>query len=563
LTIGEHGVDLAGYGRVSGEAQKDRATIRAQVRAGEEWAEKNGHKIVRWYLDDPEHSYVPLPDRKEGGKLLADARLGLWRGVVVYELDRWGRKPSVIYTALDVLYEYDIQFFQVGSESDILSSEGELTFGIKASVARYDHRRLLKKMVDGRNTVVEDGAWPGGILPYGYDKELRRKRWYPIPNEMPIVGCEHWTEAGVIRAIYRWCVCDGFTGKSIARRLTQEGIPTHMNLQGRGNRKEVLSKADDRPSSGIWHPTRVREILANPMYKGVHVFGQQSKKKAPPRIERAVPPLVSVEMWEAAQVQLAANKTNSKRNAKQDYLLARKLHCVHCGRGFTGTQRPNGHILKAGWAYVCNRKKNDYYRKDIPACPLRPLREWVEASVWERVEWALRNPGDLVQELREQLGEQQGQRAEWEDNRSRLMKSLSGLETRKDRAEEAYLAGVMELDRYQAQLRRVKEEAADMNAEVAVISAQLAGLDDQERQAGVAEDVLKEVREELDEGMSWEAKRGVIERIVERVEITPPAIDGAGPRIHVVLRFAAAQEPFDNATRRSIVVKCSLTVLTA
>lgn len=549
-------MDLAGYGRVSDDYQTERATIKTQVKEVEAWADRNGHRIVRWYLDDPEHNYVPVPERKEGRKLLADARLGLWRGVVVYHLDRWGRKPSVIYPPLDDLFELGLQFFQVGSESDILSDEGELTFAIKAGVARYDWRRMLKKMVDGRNTVVADGAWPGGIVPYGYTLEQRRKRWYPVPSEDPILGCEEWSEASVIQAIFRWCVVEQMTGMQIARRLTAAGVPTHMQLPGRRNRKEVMSREDGALSAGVWLPTRVREILANPMYKGVHVFGLQSKRKDPPRIEREVPPLVTAELWDAAQVQLAANRSNSRRNAKQDYLLARKLHCVHCDRGFTGTQRPNGHVLKAGWAYVCNRKKNEYWRRDLPPCPLRPLREAVEDAVWERIEAGIRNPGEVVLRLREQLSGQAGNRGEWEQAVRQLQKLQEGLKTRESRAEEAYLAGVMPLDRYRDQIGKIRGEAADIAADVAVYQSRLSGLDDQEKQAELAEGVLARLRARLDEGLTWKVKRAVIEQVLERVEVSPPVSPGGKPRLNLVLRFVA--EPFGSDTLAGSVTMCSV-----
>jgi site-specific DNA recombinase len=548
-------MDLAGYGRVSDDYQAERATIKTQVKEVEAWAARNGHRVVRWYLDDPEHSYVPVAERKNGGKLLADAKLGIWRGVVVYSLDRWGRKPSVIYPPLDDLFTCDIQFFQVGSESDILSDEGELTFAIKAGVARYDHRRLLKKMVDGRNTCVDDGAWVGGIVPYGYTLELRRQRWYPVASEEPILGCEEWSEAAVIRAIYSWCVLEQMTGMQIARRLTAAGIPTHMRLRDRRNRKEVLTKAGDL-STGLWHPTRVREILANPMYKGLHVFGHQSKKKDPPRIERAVPALVSEELWDAAQAQLAANKSNSRRNAKQDYLLARKLYCVHCSRGFTGTQRPNGHLLAEGWAYVCNRKKNEYWRKDLPSCPLRPLREAVEKILWERIEEGIRNPGAVAARLREQLGEQAQHRGEWVQAIAQLRKLQEGLNARMARAEEAYLAEVMSLDRYRLQLDKIREDGAALAADIASHQSRLASLEDQERQSDAAVEILTQLRGKIDQGITWKTRREIVERIVERVNVFPPSAPGSPPRFELVLRFVGA--PYEAATPAGGVIKCSL-----
>ena len=51
-----------------------------------------GMEIVGSYLDGGISGMIPLEKRPEGGRLLEDANNGLFKQVVVYRLDRIGRK---------------------------------------------------------------------------------------------------------------------------------------------------------------------------------------------------------------------------------------------------------------------------------------------------------------------------------------------------------------------------------------------------------------------------------------------------------------------------------------
>lgn len=62
-------------------------------------------------------------------------------------------------------------------------------------------------------------------------------------------------------------------------------------------------------AQGTWRPARVLSILKSHTYKGTHTF----KSRFGP-IVRAVPPLVSVELWESVQRRLRQNQSQPKPN---------------------------------------------------------------------------------------------------------------------------------------------------------------------------------------------------------------------------------------------------------
>lgn len=549
---------LAAYVRVSGKEQQKRQTIKMQIAAIQAWARDHGHDLVAWYKDDPCRSAVPVEERPEGGRLLREAPLGHWQGVVVYELDRWGRKPAIIFSPLDQLSEIGIAFLQVNSESDLLTDEGELTFAIKAGVARYEHRKLLKKTRDGRDTIVRLGAWPGGIIPYGYAPITVKKRPYITPSEAEFMP--GWSEARVVRTVYHWIAREKLTSHAVAAKLNAMGIPTHTRLPDRPNRKVYDRHGDPIHTAGLWYASTVRKMVSRTIYKGQHAFGRQTKRKDMELIERDMPPLVEPALWQAANDQLARNRTLPRQRQGRRYLLAGKLRCLHCGCGWTGTNRPNGHVVKDGWAYVCSGRKysKQYWGGQRPCCPNRPVREWVEAVVWEKVRWVLTHHEEVIDLLLAEITQESQGASQWYDEMDTLRRALAELEKKRERAEAAYLAGLMPLDRYRAHGETFAGEERTIRAQIAEYEGKIAGLTQMDEHLEQVGSLLDEITQYLEDEPTWEDKRFIIERLVDRVNVGPAVTRrGERPKLEVVIAwhsFAAneAQEVPTPEGRNSI-----------
>jgi len=84
-------------------------------------------------------------------------------------------------------------------------------------------------------------------------------------------------------------------------------------------------------------PGRIRNMLVQTAYKGVHGYGKRSKKERE-IIEREVPAIVPVDIWEQAQLVLKDNQLESMRCAKHKYLLRSLVKCSICGLNFSGTR---------------------------------------------------------------------------------------------------------------------------------------------------------------------------------------------------------------------------------
>ena len=88
---------VVGYCRFSSEAQRDGYSIEAQVRAITEWAQREGHVIRDFYIDEARSG--TSDNRESFQRMISDASTGTFKAVVVHKLDRFARDryDSAVY----------------------------------------------------------------------------------------------------------------------------------------------------------------------------------------------------------------------------------------------------------------------------------------------------------------------------------------------------------------------------------------------------------------------------------------------------------------------------------
>ncbi len=110
-------------------------------------------------------------------------------------------------------------------------------------------------------------------------------------------------------------------------------------------------------------------ILKNPAYTGKTYAYTTEKGRVHQRpkeewieIPDVTPPIISIELFEAAQSQLRVNSEKATRNnTKHQYLLEKHLRCKQCGHTYTGDtdikKRKKGIVHRR--LYRCQGKKRD------------------------------------------------------------------------------------------------------------------------------------------------------------------------------------------------------------
>ena len=140
----------------------------------------------------------------------------------------------------------------------------------------------------------------------------------------------------MVREIFRLAADEGWTCRRIGEYLERMGVPCpgwHVGWEQPVDEKERTRRT--KSPANIWRPSRIRNLLISPTYRGEHHYGKRSKRGRDP-IVRSVPPIVDMDTWERAQATLRRNLPSSPRAAKRQYLLRSLIRCGTCGLSFTG-----------------------------------------------------------------------------------------------------------------------------------------------------------------------------------------------------------------------------------
>ena len=485
---------VATYERVSSDDQRERETIKTQTEALDQYlATRPKVRIFKRYRDDGVSGTIAFEERPAGGELVRDARLKKFEQVWFTRPDRLGRKAIHILNAVETFDKLGIKMVAV-----LEPIESQFMLQIKAAVAEEHRRQFLDNTSRGTARAAKEGRYTGGIVPLGYRVEGEKKTARLVLSD--VIVWSDWTEADLVRRIYRWLAVDGWSCRRIAAQLNALGIPTTYQRDGRGIR--------GKRTQGLWRPGRIRNLVVNPVYKGELQYGRRSKKPdGRDIISASIEPLVSKEIWDAAHATLAANRITAK-NGKRTYLLRGLIVCGICGLHYCG----------------CSNKGTAWYRCDGQLvergpiegrCPGKSVKgPDLEPIVWDDIERSLRNPGDLIDEL---ASERNGTAAAAvaEADRTTLQAALKNCASQRDRMLDLYQREVITRNELETRLDGIAEQKKEVEERLQALDPEpLAEVDDLP-----TEELLDQIRRRLDEGLDDQQRQEIAQLLVRRITI--------------------------------------------
>ena len=526
------------YLRVSTEEQRERQSIATQREFAERYCQLHNLTVYRVYADDGVSGTVPLDLRPEGSEILKDARLGKFNQLLVYKLDRLGRETRLILNGVDELEKVGVRVRSMTEEFDTGTPSGRLMLTMLSGFASHERDMIRERCVAGTLRVAEAGAWLGGIVPFGYRKVGETRHAHLVISEDPIPGLV-MSEPDVIREVFRMAAVERKSCRVIADRLNQLHIPC---VYVRDDRLTLRGKRKQR-TSGIWRPGRIRGLITNKTYMGIHEFGKRSASGRP-LILRQVTAIVSEELWLKAQANLKAHLLFSPRNAKNQYLLRGLIKCGICGLTYIGVaaKRPNG---RQEFYYRCNGAHSPSVYSKHGRCQSKAVRgDLLEQQVWSEVEAFLRNPEPVLQQLQARL-ESDSQGA---DQIRRQVVQLEGLLTQKaterSRMVSLYRRGRLADADLDVQMDEIGKEEKGLEAQLTEMRGKIAGADSIGATINSAQVLLEKLRRRLDEPICWDLKRRVIEVLVAGGRVDTVECRGVKQcNINVTYRFSPRDQP--------------------
>ncbi|MCH8989871.1 MAG: recombinase family protein [Chloroflexi bacterium] len=467
------------YVRVSTDLQEKEQTILSQLEAVRVYVSERGYINIGEYIDD---GFSGATLDRPGLDRLRDAFLtGEIDVVVFHSPDRLARKAVYQGLVLEEIEKAGIRVEFLNYPVDD-SPESRMLLGMQGLFAEYERAKIMERTRRGKLQRAREGALVGGHPPFGY-RWIKRSESGRARLEISDY------QAAVIRRMYRMLVDDQLSTRSIARKLTQEGVATAKG-------------------AAQWQPTAVFRMLTNPVYKGSYRYRQSGQEE----ILIPVPALVDDGTWQAAQSQLLANtRFSARNNRRHQYLLRGLVRCPRCSGTYTGfTQRGRS-------GYRCNRVHWGSSSTGQRCSPGAISGEPLENAVWTAVTEALQNPQILIDEYRSRLeGSDAGSGIAYELRQVEL--ALRQERVQEDRFTQAYANEAMDLNRYKTEMDKLRARTKELNGTSRDLSQRVEKEQGTERALEHLESFCLRIGKGLDD-MSFEERQDLLILVVDNISV--------------------------------------------
>ena len=319
------------YLRISLDETGEGLAVRRQLTECLRLAEQRGWHVTAVYIDNS-MSATDRRKKRPGYDAMTDAyNAGLFGAIICYDLDRLTRQPRQLEDWIEAASERGLVLVTANGEADLGTDAGRMFARIKAAVARGEVDRKSKRQKDANAQRRERGVIPWGVRLTGYylrcpekcpkDHEHQRER--QTGEIIP-------AEAKIVREIFkRFNAGDSLCG--IARWLNESGFPARHG--------------------GIWRPSSLRSLLANPRYAGLQVLdGKETGHKG------AWEAIITESVFRTAQETLTdPRRITNREGTERKHLGAGLYRCDVCGDRLRSHGTPTryrccdgGHVTRTG-----------------------------------------------------------------------------------------------------------------------------------------------------------------------------------------------------------------------
>lgn len=283
------------------------------------------------YVDQMSGAYLERPQLQ---KALRDSALGLYDVLLVYRVDRFARKLSVLVELLEQLDSAGVAFRSATEPIDTSTATGRMLVQLLGVFAEFERATIIDRVVAGMERKAARGEWTAGRYPFGYTTPQRTKG-----DDSPNYLVVDESRAPLVPVIF-----DLYARK----RMGAHATASWLNDNGHRTRRGAL-----------WSHTAVLDVLRNRAYLG-EVYFRGSWHIAPH------PPLIDADLFaKASHLLIERGEDYSRRAANvSDYLLSGLVTCAKCGRHYTGT---SAHGRSATYRYYTCFSRQRYGTKTCDA----------------------------------------------------------------------------------------------------------------------------------------------------------------------------------------------------
>lgn len=433
------------YARYSTANQSERS-CEDQLRVCREFARRNGYAVEKEFSDSAASGGSAF-GRPGYAALQEFAESDGCDAIIVEQLDRLSRDMEDLAGLAKRMQFRNVRLIEVhGGEASTI------TVGLRGIVGQLFREDGIHKTRRGMQGRVKDGLSAGGKA-YGYRPVLGQ------PGELVIDEAE----AAVVRRIFSEFIA-GRTGKAIAKRLNEDGIPAPRGSSWANN----TITGNKKRQSGI---------VQNELYCGLRIWNKVRMVKDPEtgkRISRPNPEsewqkvevphlaIIDRETFDKARERKAASEARygtGERAPRVHHLLSGILRCGCCGKGMSIQGKMGGRrrvrCTDADNGGLCENKR-PYYLDEIKATVIQHLRDW------------LADPEGVKDYVEGYVEEWKRLASEATRDRDQLGRKLANTEASIATLVDALADGGMPADIIAPKLRKLEAERQDLKARLAM-----------------------------------------------------------------------------------------------
>ncbi len=324
------------YARKSTESEERQVlSIDSQIKEMMQMAERENLEIVE--IKRESHSAKETAQRPIFNEIIDDLRANKYNGILTWAPDRISRNAGDLGRIVDLMDAGKLHEIRTFSQRFSNNPNEKFLLTILGGQAKLENDNRGINVKRGLRARCEMGLWPG-YPPLGYLNQKRMdKKCQLIVDPL---------RAPVIKQIFEKVANEKWSGRQVYNWLKFK-----LNFYTRGNKSLTLS--------GVYR------ILDNRFYYGLFEYPRKSDNWYQGQHD----PLITQELWEAAQAQLT--RDNIVRENKE-FAFTKLFTCGYCGSGISAEEKwkplkdgTSAHYIYYGCSRARDRNcKNKYIREE-------------------------------------------------------------------------------------------------------------------------------------------------------------------------------------------------------
>ncbi len=225
-----------------------------------------------------------------------DTAKGKISKVLVFKFSRLSRRIKEFHEIVEYLEKYNVAVVSVTQLIDTSTPSGRLMRNILVDFDQYYSEELGEYIKTNKETMVSQGRWPGGIIPFGYMHDKNSKTIIPNPKTSKIVK------------------------KIFEMRKKGYGMVDIWNYLYNNNIKSPSGQKE-------WDKGSILYILRNPLYAGYIEYNGEIKKGQHEAI-------ISEKTFKEVQEIVSRSAPCYTNLERKIHFLSSQIKCGKCGKTF-------------------------------------------------------------------------------------------------------------------------------------------------------------------------------------------------------------------------------------